>query len=102
MWGEKKKKKKKKKKKTLNFFKKIKNKQTHNTTQNERENEENIKNIKLLKTKFKNKNHEIVRGDVYSLVPKLDEKFNIIFCRSSIRTRRIYKACQIIIRFNYF
>ena len=41
--------------------------------------EKNIKNIKLLKTKFKNKNHEIVRGDVYSLVPKLDEKFNIIF-----------------------
>ena len=39
----------------------------------------NIKNIKLLKTKFKNKNHEVVRGDVYSLVPKLDEKFNIIF-----------------------
>lgn len=41
--------------------------------------EKNIKNIKLLKTKFKNKNHEVVRGDVYSLVPKLDEKFNIIF-----------------------
>ena len=41
--------------------------------------EKNIKNIKLLKTKFKNKNHEVIRGDVYSLIPKLDEKFNIIF-----------------------
>ena len=41
--------------------------------------EKNIKNIKLLNTKFKNKNHEVIRGDVYSLIPKLDEKFNIIF-----------------------
>ena len=41
--------------------------------------EKNIKNIKLLNTKFKNKNHEVLKGDVYSLISKLDEKFNIIF-----------------------
>ena len=40
--------------------------------------EKNIKNIKVLEKKFKNK-HEIIKGNVYSLIPKLNEKFNIIF-----------------------
>ena len=40
--------------------------------------EKNLKNIKVLEKKFKDK-YEIKKGDVYSLVPKLNEKFNIIF-----------------------
>ena len=40
--------------------------------------EKNIKNIKVLEKKFKNK-HEIIKGNVYSLMPTLNEKFNIIF-----------------------
>jgi len=57
--------------------------------------EKNIKNIKVLEKKFKDK-HEILKGDVFSLVPKLNEKFNIIFADPPYELRQFPKITDLI------
>ena len=57
--------------------------------------EKNLKNIKVLKKKFKNK-YEIIKGDVYSLVPKLNEKFNIIFADPPYEHREFPRIADLI------
>jgi len=64
--------------------------------------EKNIKNIKLLNTKFKNKNHEVIRGDVYSLIPKLDEKFNIIFADPPYEQKEFIRLVELLLDSNIF
>ena len=64
--------------------------------------EKNIKNIKLLNTKFKNKSHKVVKGDVYSLIPKLDEKFNIIFADPPYDHQEFPKLAELILDSNIF
>ena len=58
--------------------------------------EKNIKNIKLLNTKFKNENHKVVKGDAYSLIPKLNEKFNIIFADPPYAHREFSKLADLL------
>ncbi len=57
--------------------------------------EKNLKNIKVLEKKFKDK-HEIKKGDVYSLVPKLNEKFNIIFADPPYEYREFPRIADLI------
>ena len=57
--------------------------------------EKNLKNIKVLEKKFKDK-HEIKKGDVYSLVPKLNEKFNIIFADPPYEHREFPRIADLI------
>ena len=64
--------------------------------------EKNIKNIKLLNTKFKNKNHEVIKGDVYSLIPKLDEKFNIIFADPPYEQKEFIRLAELLLDSNIF
>ena len=64
--------------------------------------EKNIKNIKLLNTKFKNKNHEVIRGDVFSLIPKLDEKFNIIFADPPYEQKEFIRLVELLLDSNIF
>ena len=64
--------------------------------------EKNIKNIKLLNTKFKNKSHKVIKGDVYSLIPKLDEKFNIIFADPPYDHQEFPKLAELILDSNIF
>ena len=64
--------------------------------------EKSIKNIKLLNTKFKNKNHKVIKGDVYSLIPKLDEKFNIIFADPPYDHKEFPKLAELILDSNIF
>ena len=64
--------------------------------------EKNIKNIKLLNTKFKNKNHEVLKGDVYSLISKLDEKFNIIFADPPYEQKEFTRLAELLLDSNIF
>ena len=57
--------------------------------------EKNLKNIKILEKKFKDK-YEIKKGDVYSLVPKLNEKFNIIFADPPYEHREFPRIADLI------
>ena len=57
--------------------------------------EKNLKNIKVIEKKFKNK-HEIIKGNVYSLMPKLNEKFNIIFADPPYEYREFPKITDTI------
>ena len=64
--------------------------------------ESNIKNIKILRKDFKKDHHKVIKGDVYNFIPKLDEKFNIIFADPPYEQQKFSKLAEIIIEADIF
>tara|TARA_B100000902_G_scaffold225567_1_gene214171 strand:+ start:239 stop:736 length:498 start_codon:yes stop_codon:yes gene_type:complete len=64
--------------------------------------ESNIKNIKLLKKDFKKEHHKVIRGDVFNCIPKLDEKFNIIFADPPYEQQKFFNLAEMIIKSDIF